>query len=121
MFEEGVTSKTISVRILDDICRDPETIEMRIHSVATNDAHACGAHASDATRLNCFDVGVNRSVSIQIQDQEDPDHSEPAWLALVSDPAVGSADVFRVQGESFFCFFVFLFFLFFPPIYRPVD
>ena len=98
MFEEGVTSKTISVRILDDICRDPETIEMRIHSVATNDAHACGAQASDATRLNCFDVGVNRSVSIQIQDQEDPDHSEPAWLALVSDPAVGSADVFRVQG-----------------------
>ena len=42
IFEEGVTSKTVSVRILDDICKDPETIEMRIHSVSTSDLHPCG-------------------------------------------------------------------------------
>lgn len=99
-FDQGILEQAFSVEILDDICKDPEDIEIRIHSVVLADEQNQVIPPGCIGSPSCIGKGENDSVIISIIDPEDPPLNEPAWLALIDDPGLARVNLFRIKHTN---------------------
>jgi hypothetical protein len=84
-FFEGVSKMTFNVPIFDDLCKDPETIELRLIEAVANHT---GALCKDKDPKSCVGIIKNKSrVLINLEDNNDPPDSHVSSIALIKDPS----------------------------------